>query len=266
MKKCTICGEEKEFDYFYRNKKSKDGHESRCKICASNYKKQNKDHVKKYHKEYYKKNKKSKIEYQKDYANKNKDRIKEYLKDYSKNYREDNKEDIKKRQKDYSKKYYKINRGRIIEYSKKYQKENIEDRKEYSKKYRKLNKIKRSNRHKERMKSDVSYRLKYIIRNLIRRSLERSGYTKKSRTHEILGCSFKDFKLYLESKFENWMNWGNKGLYNGKFNYGWDIDHITPQSSATSEEEIIKLNHYTNFQPLCSKINRDIKNDRLDYV
>ena len=25
----------------------------------------------------------------------------------------------------------------------------------------------------------------------------------------------------------------------------------------------IKLNHYTNLQPLCSKINRDIKKDKL---
>lgn len=55
------------------------------------------------------------------------------------------------------------------------------------------------------------------------------------------------------------MNWDNKGLYNGTFNYGWDADHITPIASATCEEDIIKLNHYTNFQPLCSKINRDVK-------
>jgi 5-methylcytosine-specific restriction endonuclease McrA len=46
-------------------------------------------------------------------------------------------------------------------------------------------------------------------------------------------------------------------------NYGWDIDHIIPISSAGSEENIIKLNHYTNLQPLCSKINRDIKKDKL---
>ena len=41
--------------------------------------------------------------------------------------------------------------------------------------------------------------------------------------------------------------------------YMWDIDHIIPVSSAKREEEIIKLNHYTNLQPLCSKINRYIK-------
>jgi hypothetical protein len=59
------------------------------------------------------------------------------------------------------------------------------------------------------------------------------------------------------------MTWENKGLYNGELNYGWDVDHIIPLSSVETEEEIIKLNHYTNLQPLCSKVNRDIKKDNV---
>jgi hypothetical protein len=58
------------------------------------------------------------------------------------------------------------------------------------------------------------------------------------------------------------------GLYNGELNYGelnygWDIDHKIPLSSGKTEEKIIELNHYTNLQPLCSKINRDIKKDNI---
>jgi len=45
------------------------------------------------------------------------------------------------------------------------------------------------------------------------------------------------------------MNFDNYGKYNGEFNFGWDIDHIIPTSSAKTEEEIIKLNHYTNLKP-----------------
>ena len=94
---------------------------------------------------------------------------------------------------------------------------------------------------------------------MISNSFRRNGYTKKSKSNEILGCTFEEFKAYLESKFETWMTWENKGLWNGELNYGWDIDHIIPLSSATSEEELIKLNHYTNLQPLCSQVNRYIK-------
>jgi hypothetical protein len=45
------------------------------------------------------------------------------------------------------------------------------------------------------------------------------------------------------------MSWNNYGKT------GWHIDHIIPLSSANSEEEIIKLCHYTNLQPLWSEDN-----------
>jgi len=81
----------------------------------------------------------------------------------------------------------------------------------------------------------------------------------------ILCCSYENFILHLESQFQDWMNWNNYGLYNGTPNYGWDIDHVMPVSSATTEEELLMLNHYTNLQPLCSYINRDVKRHNLDY-
>ena len=93
--------------------------------------------------------------------------------------------------------------------------------------------------------------------------MKSKGYKKNLKTEIIVGCSFEELKLYLESKFETWMNWDNYGLYNGKLNYGWDIDHIIPLCSALKEEDVIKLNHYTNLQPLCSKVNRDIKHSNI---
>ena len=51
--------------------------------------------------------------------------------------------------------------------------------------------------------------------------------------------------------------------YTGEINIGWDIDHIVPLSSAKTEEDLIKLNHYTNLQPLCSQTNRYIKRDKI---
>ena len=59
------------------------------------------------------------------------------------------------------------------------------------------------------------------------------------------------------------MSWNNYGLYNGELNYGWDIDHIIPISSAKNEDELLKLNHYSNLQPLCSKVNRNLKINKI---
>ena len=59
------------------------------------------------------------------------------------------------------------------------------------------------------------------------------------------------------------MNWDNHGKYNGEFCYGWDIDHIVPISSAKDKEDVIRLNHHTNLQPLCSKMNRDVKKNKI---
>ena len=152
------------------------------------------------------------------------------------------------------KEYYSNNKETILEYKKKYYIDNKE-----------MISIKKSDYFKDKMKNNTLFRFKYRIKNFIYLSLYNNGFTKKSKTYEILGCSFDFFKLYIESKFEDWMNWENRGLYNGELNYGWDIDHIIPISSAKTEEEIIKLNHYTNLQPLCSKVNRDIKKNNVIY-
>ena len=114
------------------------------------------------------------------------------------------------------------------------------------------------------MKTDPIFKLKRNIKVYIKAQFKNVNGRKNNRkTEEILGCKFIFFINYLESKFENWMTWENKGLYNGNFNYGWDIDHIIPLSSAKTEDDVVKLNHYTNLQPLCSKVNRDIKRDKL---
>lgn len=144
--------------------------------------------------------------------------------------------------------YYKNNKDIINSNNKKWRTNNKKYFREYQNKYR-----------TERRKKDIIYDLSIKVRKLISNSFSRSGYKKKSITYEILGCSFDEFKLHIESRFEYWMTWENRGLYNDQLNYGWDIDHIIPISSVLTEEDIIKLNHYTNLQPLCSHINRDIK-------
>lgn len=112
-------------------------------------------------------------------------------------------------------------------------------------------KIVRKQTHQERFKQNVM--------SSIMNSIRKTGHKKKGTIPEILGCSLDEFIVYNESKFSPWMTWENYGKYNSEFNYGWDLDHIKPSVSAINESEAFQLNHYSNFQPLCSKINREIK-------
>ncbi|NCS94365.1 MAG: hypothetical protein GW761_11245, partial [Leptospira sp.] len=73
-------------------------------------------------------------------------------------------------------------------------------------------------------------------------SFKRKGYKKGSKTEQILGCSFLDFKEYIEEQFTQGMNWANYGQ--------WHIDHIIPISVAENEAQILILNRYQNLRPL----------------
>jgi hypothetical protein len=246
-KQCNKCGELKSINEFYKRKENKDGHHGVCKLCYDS-------RIKKYNIN----NREKRLESCTKYNNNNKDKQKQYYLV--------NKDKIKERNElnrverlNYSKQYYTNNKEKILHKIKEYRKNNRDKIKQYNQN----NKVKRNNWYNTKRENNSIFKLKTNLKVLIRNSIKRNGYSKKSRTHEILGCSFEEFKLHLESKFEPWMNWDNYGLYNGELNYGWDIDHVIPTSSATSEQEIIKLNHFTNLQPLCSKVNRDIKRNKV---
>ena len=239
---CKKCSLGKEIQQFYKNKKLKDGYESKCKSCVLEERNSKKDIYSLYSKNYY---------------NDNKDKI--YLNriDKSKEYYSNNREIISFKNKE----NYLKNKHFIQERNKKW----IDNNKEYISGYKKEYNIKyksiRNKRHKDNIINNPLYRLKHNIRGIINKSIK----CKNDKTIDVIGCSFYELKIYLESMFIDWMNWENYGLYNGELNYGWDIDHKIPLSSALSEDDILRLNHYTNLQPLCSKVNRYIKKDRLDY-
>ena len=91
-------------------------------------------------------------------------------------------------------------------------------------------------------RTDPMFRAKDAARGMIKGAISRMGYTKKARSIEILGCSWGEFKVYIEKQFTEGMTWLNHG--------DWHIDHKVPLMSATTEEQVLKLNHYTNLQPL----------------
>jgi len=133
---------------------------------------------------------------------------------------------------EYRKKYHKTQKFKSL--TKKYQR--TKKYKDYTKSY---NKSRRASNPMFAMANRLRARISFAIRS--------KGYSKTSKTREMLGCDWNHLMTHLEEKFVDGMTWGNRHL--------WHIDHITPLASATSEEELIKLNHYSNLQPLWAEDN-----------
>jgi hypothetical protein len=96
-------------------------------------------------------------------------------------------------------------------------------------------------REKERNKS-IESRLIGNIRSRISIVVKKKGIVKSRKTKEIVGCNPNELINHLKSKFLTGMSIDNYGK--------WEIDHIIPISSAKSIDDIYRLNHYTNLQPL----------------
>lgn len=113
---------------------------------------------------------------------------------------------------------------------------------------KKMEAVKRGDIIREiRKKNKPLIALKNRIRSLIRRTMAKRNYTKNSSTYSILGCTYEEFMLHIEGLFIEGMSWDNRAH--------WHIDHIIPCVSANNEDELLKLNHYTNLRPLWAKEN-----------
>lgn len=165
----------------------------------------------------------------------------------------------KEKKKLYRQEYTKKNKEKVAQTKKLWAEANKEKTKEDQKKWREANRNKLKDYYKKRFNSDQLYKLKVNVKNLIGNAFRNNQFDKLSKTEQILGCTYAQLQVHLEAQFQPWMSWGNRGLYNGQPNYGWDIDHIVPLATANDSFDLLRLNHYTNLQPLCSHINRDIK-------
>ena len=150
-------------------------------------------------------------------------------------YRKNNQEKVKESKK----KYYYENREKILKQKQDYGKKNIEKRRVYL---------------YHRYHNNEIYKISNNIRTRIRIFLKTKNISKNNTTNKIVGCTPEFLKNYLEKKFTDEMSWENYGK--------WHIDHKIPLSSAKTEEEVYKLCHYTNLQPLWSKDNLS-KGDKI---
>lgn len=220
-KLCKKCNLDKSLDFFNKDKSKKDGYRNSCKDCQR--------------------------EYTNEYYITNKDIINEK----NKKWKEDNKDKLK----DISKDYYESNKEQILVKSSIYFQNNKEKNRETKREYYKNNKdiilSKKREYIKNRKKVDKLYHLTMTIRSLIKSSFYRKNFD-KPRTLSVIGCTYIEFKDYIESLFKENMSWDNYG--------DWHLDHKIPASWATNEEELYKLNHYSNFQPMWAFENQSKSN------
>ena len=204
------------------------------------------DERKEYRREYQKKwlqtdkgknaNKKSQKKYQQS------DKYKKYLKEHQQS------DEYKKYQKKYqqSDKYKK--------YLKKYRQS--ERHKEVSKKYQQSDKGKtihnksKKKYQNERRKSDPLYKLTVNVRSRLYSFLRVRNMKKTNRTFEMVGCTPKFLKEYLEQQFHPHPITNKQMTWKNHIPKGWHVDHRIPLDKAKNPKDVKKLMHYTNLQPL----------------
>jgi hypothetical protein len=220
---CCRCKIEQNISEYTKLKRTKDGLNNSCKTC-----------VKKKSAIYYLNNKDKVVVQCRRWMKKNRDKVQAA----SKRFRDKNPEKIKeinRRSKEKNKEKIKL---RLREWREK----NKEHIKEYKKIHRKKYKERNIELRAIRRKTDSLYNLTNAVRCRINEYVKKLDIIKRNKTFDIVGCTPQELKEHLESQFKDGMSWENRNE--------WHIDHIIPLCSATTEDELYKLCHYTNLQPL----------------
>ena len=229
-KTCSKCKETKGIGEFHKDKSTKDGLNSRCKSCKKAYQEANKDKFKAYREA----NKKKIAKQKKAYREANKEKIATS----NRAYREANKEKIAERMKAYRE----ANKEKIALRDKAYVEANKDKIAVRNKAYKKY-----------KYNNDPLFKLKGIYRNSVKKAFASIGKKKNCNSIKVLGLeTWQELEEYLSNQFYDHTVTGEKMTFDnhGKGENCWQIDHIVPLLTAETEEDVIRLSHYTNLQPL----------------
>jgi hypothetical protein len=110
--------------------------------------------------------------------------------------------------------------------------------------------------------TDGAFRAKEIARRRFKKFV---GEGLGERAGKFIGCSWDEFRLYLETQWEDWMNWENIGPIADGF---WQIDHIVPCSWFDHErnDHARLCWHYLNMRPISSLENSRRSNRPTDLI
>jgi hypothetical protein len=99
-------------------------------------------------------------------------------------------------------------------------------------------------RRNERIKGNTVLRIIGHQKTRIRRICKEKGLKKTITFDKIFGIDQDGFRIHMESLFYGGITWEN---YSNKM---WEVDHIIELRNIQTFEDLIRLCHYTNTQPL----------------
>jgi len=234
---CSKCKKSKPLtiEYFRAHKHTRSGFNTQCRQCEKDYRKGYNFRHKKERGDYDK-------EYQRKLRNRNENKI--VIPECKKC---SNCKEVKASDEFYLCKTRKDGIGCYCKKCKKdYEDKNRDKGRIRTKKYYLTHKKEKNEYVRNRLKTDIEFRLLHRLRSRLGLACSLSGNKKAFRTEELLGCSVHFFKEYMEAKFETGMTWDNHSFH------GWHIDHIKPCAAfdLSKPEQQKECFHYTNLQPL----------------
>lgn len=233
LKKCSMCKTKKKMTDFHLDKKSKDGHVTRCKPC-----------VKEYGRNRYLLNRDDIISNTKEWRLKNKDRYKGILSNWYKKNKTRHRENCIlwqenniEKEKEYQIEYAKNHSAKKVKMAKKWKHDNPEKTKISA----------RKTNHKKRM--NPKQKIRDNVGSLMRMSLKNGKGN--IAWEKLVDFTFDDFINRFESLFEPGMSFDNHGK--------WHIDHIIPVSyfdfSSVTDKGFKDCWSLKNLQPLWARDN-----------
>lgn len=269
VKKCSTCKEVKSVELFNKNNSTKDKFQPECRNCQKErrieYDKRPEvqERKKRYRStpEYrarkrlsYERNKHKHTEKRREYNSR--PDVLERKRERNKEFRDSNPEIVKARNKERHKKLL-----LKMEKDPEYAKAKRRKQRDNARRWRENNSekfLETAKRHYNKKIKGCPYQcLKRNMRSNTNRILKSQGKAKSKKTEEYLGCTVEELICYLESKFQDGMNWENYGNPNGDHTECWHVDHIRPCASFDLSDPIEQREcfHYTNLQPLWGKDN-----------
>jgi hypothetical protein len=168
--------------------------------------------------------------------------------------------DNKEKRKIRFKAYYEANKEKFAENQKAYREDNKEKIAEKKNAHYQANKeeitIKACENKRKRRKSDPLFNIENSYRCQVHRAFRSIGQKKNNSSLKLLGLdTYEELADHLSNQFYDRPQTGEKMTLDNHGLHSWHIDHIIPLSTAKTEEDVIKLCHYTNLQPLWAEDN-----------